>query len=59
MQKKAIKLFDVLFAVFIFTVAFLVRFSNLDSLPINHDEANWARFFLTHLEFIKKFPGFP
>lgn len=59
MHEKTTKLFNILFAIFIFIVAFLVRFHNVGLLPINHDEANWARFLLMNPEFIKKFLGIP
>ncbi len=42
MQKKIIKLAEVMLVIFIFALAFFIRFYNVGLLPINHDEAAGA-----------------
>lgn len=41
-------------ALFIFFLAFLVRFHNVWLLPINHDEAGWAHLLLRYPEQVKE-----
>ncbi|MFH1504499.1 MAG: glycosyltransferase family 39 protein [Candidatus Omnitrophota bacterium] len=50
---------DILLITSIFIGAFIIRFYNIEILPINHDEANWARFLLKRPEFIKEIIGIP
>lgn len=59
MQEKPNKLFNILYPIFIFAVAFFIRIYNIDLLPINHDEAHWARALLYNPEFFNKIAGIP
>lgn len=43
----------------IFALAFFIRFYNIALLPINYDEALWARCLLIHPEWIKTLLGIP
>jgi 4-amino-4-deoxy-L-arabinose transferase-like glycosyltransferase len=60
MARKYIKdIFFVLLPAAIFLAAFYIRFYNLGLMPINYDEAHWARYLFCNTPFIKKFIGIP
>ncbi|MFH1504496.1 MAG: glycosyltransferase family 39 protein [Candidatus Omnitrophota bacterium] len=50
---------DILLIIVIFIGAFIIRFYNIKMLPVNHDEANWARILLIWPELIKEIIGIP
>lgn len=59
MQKGYSKLTDILLPLLIFLAAFLLRYYHIELLPINHDEASWARFLLMNPQYVKDIFGIP
>lgn len=59
MRDKGLRFADVLILSSFFVLAFILRFAKIGLLPINHDEAIWARFLLNNPQFMAKFIGIP
>ena len=59
LRGKVIKLRNIIFAIFIFTMAFFIRIYNIGLLPINNDETHRARYLLENPAVIRRFMGIP